>query len=456
MSRVRTFTTSPFELTAKSFYPRNYHPNYLYVKNKLVNCESIGDFISEPIRGGSTPPAYLFQKDESLGIPFVKTSAILRHFINVNDLHYIHPAYHNKSIKRSITKPYDVIYSMTGKFMGKAALCPPTITEMNMSQNSVLLRTDSKEKSAFLTIFLNSEINQIQVKGTYSITKQKFINQGKISELKIAPYDKKYDKLLADYIKNIDKYYFAIQKTQQIIKKFNEDFNLKFSNDSISGFSVSPHLITNKMLVPNYYRPDVVTTNEVFSLKNDCQSFNRSSLIKGDEIGSENYAEIGIPFVKTSDITNYDVDYETNWRCSEAYINELAQDLKKGDILFTKDGKPGEIAVIQENANIVISSGLVRYRAKNEDEAIFVFLLLSSKYGMANFKKWFVIASTMTHLRKDFFDEFAIPPISDTILQSYIVPLKKAFDEKEISVKELFRIRDIIAESFTSPEIVTQ
>ena len=73
---------------------------------------------------------------------------------------------------------------MTGKFMGKAALCPPTITEMNMSQNSVVLHTDTPEKAAFLTIFLNSRINRIQVRGSYSITKQKFLNQGKISALR--------------------------------------------------------------------------------------------------------------------------------------------------------------------------------------------------------------------------------------------------------------------------------
>lgn len=455
MSKAKTFTTSPLDITCKSFYPRNYHPNYLFVKNKLVDCESIEDFLAKPIKGGSTPPAHLFRKDSSSGIPFVKTSAILRHFINVNDLHYIHPEFHNKTIKRSITKPYDVIYSMTGKFMGKAALCPSTFTEMNMSQNSVLLRTDSKLKSAFLTIFLNSEINQIQVKGTYSITKQKFINQGKIADLKIVPYDNRYDKLLISYIDHIDKYYFAIQEIQQLIEKFNKKFHLDFSSDAVNGFVCSPHLITKKMLVPNFFRPDIAKISEVFSLKYDCRYFDRTLLTKGDEIGSQNYTETGIPFVKTSDITNYDVDYETNWRCSEAYINQLAQDLRKGDILFTKDGKPGEVAVIQENANIVISSGLVRYRPKNETEALFAFLLLSSKYGMAYFKKWFVIASTMTHLRKDFFDDFAIPPITDDIIQSFILPLKKAFYQKEISVKEIFRVRDVVSESFVNPNIIS-
>ena len=79
--------------------------------------------------------------------------------INVNDLQLINEGFHNKTIKRSITHPYDIIYTMTGKFMGKAAMCPPTITEMNMSQNSVVLHTASPKEAAFLTIYLNSQIN---------------------------------------------------------------------------------------------------------------------------------------------------------------------------------------------------------------------------------------------------------------------------------------------------------
>ncbi len=67
---------------------------------------------------GSTPPAYFFYKDH--GVPFIKTSAVSRHYINANDLQLINEGFHNKTIKRSITHPYDIIYTMTGKFMGKS------------------------------------------------------------------------------------------------------------------------------------------------------------------------------------------------------------------------------------------------------------------------------------------------------------------------------------------------
>lgn len=216
------------------------------------------EYIDGEVTGGSTPPSYLFYKD--YGVPFIKTSAVSRHFINVTDLHLINCQYHEKKLKRSITKPYDIIFTMTGKFMGKAALCPPTIPEMNMSQNSVVLHTKTPEEAAFLTIFLNSEINRIQVRGTYSITKQKYLNQGKIASLKVIAYDSKYDSLMKQYITAFNSYYESIKHIRHIIDSFNSDYKLPFSDTVQYGFVVKPTSFSKKMMTPNFYRDDVRKT----------------------------------------------------------------------------------------------------------------------------------------------------------------------------------------------------
>ena len=289
MSELKTFTTSPSNISATSFYPRNYNPEFLFVKNALQNCESLEAFITEPVRGGSTPPAHFFY-GEGKGIPFIKTSAILRHFINANDLYYINENYHRTSLKRSITRPYDVIFSMTGKFMGKAALCPKTISEMNMSQNSVVLKTDSPLKSAFLTIYLNSEINQIQIKGLYSITKQKFLNQSKISNLKICPYKTEYEPILQQYLDGYDDYYDALCDISELILKFNTEQKLSFAQTEMYCCTVSPQKFSKEILTPNAYRADLDLIISRLSLE-DFYHFNNEKIKKGDEIGSENYLE---------------------------------------------------------------------------------------------------------------------------------------------------------------------
>ena len=201
MSKIITFMTKPSQINSKSFYPRKYNPVFLKIGNLLEKCEPLENYISEDIKSGSTPPAEMFLKKSEKTNYFVKTSAIERHIININDLYNINKEYHKNKLKRSITKPYEIIYSMTGKYMGKAAMCPNTIEEINMSQNSVRITTNKKRNNAFLEIFLNSTLNRIQVKGLYSITKQKYINQTKISQLKVPKYYEDYNILIDKYFK---------------------------------------------------------------------------------------------------------------------------------------------------------------------------------------------------------------------------------------------------------------
>lgn len=451
MSNLEIFITNPFSISSTSFYPRNYNPDFLFVRNELQNNPTLAEYIEGEVKGGSTPPAYLFYKDK--GVPFIKTSAVSRHFININDLHLINSNFHNNSLKRSITKPYDIIYTMTGKFMGKAALCPPTIPEMNMSQNSVVLHTDAPEKAAFLTIFLNSRINQIQVRGLYSITKQKFLNQGKISALRVIPYHNRYDFIMQQYISAFNTYYQSVAKVQSIIEQFNKNYKLPYSDSPQFGFIVKPARFNKKMLTPNFYRDDVAESIDIIKGIGANTVFDKESLSKGDEIGSAFYQEEGVPFIKTSDIMNYDIDHEPDCYCSESFLSQLGQNIKIGDILFAKDGKPGEVAIVLEDKKAVISSGLVKYHPKTEKEGYWTFLLLSSQYGNAYFKKWFVIASTMLHLRADFFDDFKIPKITPEIEEIYLAPLKNAFFSKSIAYKQIVKIKNIVEDSYTNNDI---
>lgn len=57
-------------------------------------------------------------------------------------------------------------------------------------------------------------------------------------------------------------------------------------------------------------------------------------------------------------------------------------------------------------------------------------MLLSSNLGKVFFQKWSVIASTMAHLRKDFFNDFFIPKYNEYLYDNYISPLKKYFNDK--------------------------
>jgi type I restriction enzyme S subunit len=448
MPNPTIYTTKPFNLRLSSFYPRNYEPVYIFVRDKLKDSPTLRSLLASDVKGGSTPPYYLFEYEED-GIPFVKTSAIDRDLINLNDLHYIHPEFHKHRIKRSITRPYDVVYSMTGKFMGKAALCPPCITELNMSQNSVVLRTKSPLHSAFLTIFLNSMINRTQILGIYSITKQKYLNQGKIADLKILDYSKDLESSLTSYLEGIEQYYSAVTKLKHLVEEFNEMLRIDnriFRCSSV--FQANPEQIDLRMLTPQFYRLDF--NKAITACGNDevAPKLLELDRKKGNEIGSKNYGFEGIPFIRTSDFLNFDVDYQPNYYCSDTIYNSLAQDLKRGDILVAKDGKVGEIGILQHSAKVVICSGLVRIRLSSDDDRYWLFLLLTSNYGQLQFNRWTVIASTMAHLRKDFFAEFKLPKLELGVKSKYIKQVADACVAKEEAHSKIDNSKAMILEKW--------
>ncbi len=443
MSKITTFMTKSNQINAKSFYPRKYDPIYLKIETILKKCQSLENYISEDIKSGSTPPAEMFLNKSDNANYFIKTSAIERHVININDLYNINKEYHKVKLKRSITKPYEIIYSMTGKYMGKAAMCPNTISEINMSQNSVRITTNNKKLNAFIEIFLNSNINRTQVKGLYSITKQKYINQNKIALLKVPEYTENYDNMIDKYLTAFDNYYKALDDIKCVINEFD---NLVFNEEKVSkSFKINAKSLTKKMFTPTYYSgimsEEKCIDYQYFDLNSKLENKNYYT---GKDIGSSNYVDEGIPFIKTSDIVNFDVDYHPDCYCNEKIYKQVIQ---KGDLVFTKDGKIGEVAIIGQDFKVMLSGGIVILKPKNDDERFGMFLLLSSKYGKLIFDKWSVIASTMMHLRKEsFLDNLKNLDYHNLIVGKFINKLKTCFEIRDISFKEMEKISEQICE----------
>lgn len=58
MSKSEIFITNAINISAQSFYPRNYDPKYLFVRDGMLNCPVLSEYVIGDIKGGSTPPAY--------------------------------------------------------------------------------------------------------------------------------------------------------------------------------------------------------------------------------------------------------------------------------------------------------------------------------------------------------------------------------------------------------------
>ncbi len=170
----------------------------------------------------------------------------------------------------------------------------------------------------------------------------------------------------------------------------------------------------------------------------------------GDEVGSKNYIdffdkkETDIPFIRTGDLANFQVNQIPDKFVDEKIYKNLNQDLQADDILFTKDGKIGITAVVMKNDKIIISSGIERIRLnknKMKEKNIYItpeylFVVLSNKWvGYFQALRNTVVAATIPHLRECRLSNFEIPILDKKSIDDITNIVKKSFELKNESIK---------------------
>ncbi len=164
--------------------------------------------------------------------------------------------------------------------------------------------------------------------------------------------DQKYFKIKYSQIKNkifIPVYYIGVEK---ILKKFANDKN--FILLRIKDLTDKKIIYTNK----GGYIP------------------------RGDEIGSQLYGLGDVPFIRTSEISNWEIKLDSYKKTSEEVYEQyrLKQNIEVGDILLVKDGGPnliGKTAYITDlDTRIIIQSHIFQIKILENDESIDSYLLL--------------------------------------------------------------------------------
>ncbi|MCT7981771.1 N-6 DNA methylase [Laspinema sp. A4] len=120
----------------------------------------------------------------------------------------------------------------------------------------------------------------------------------------------------------------------------------RLTKPSQLGYWMSCDRIQNGILAPHYYNPAAIS--ELGYLQNSHDFISMGDLISsgmievssGDEVGKLAYGTGNIPFVRTSDISNWEIKADPKHSVSEEIYHSLAekQDLREGDILMVRDG----------------------------------------------------------------------------------------------------------------------
>ncbi len=214
------------------------------------------------------------------------------------------------------------------------------------------------------------------------------------------------------------------------------------------GFFLNDARIVGNVLIPRYYNPEIKRrldelrdTDDLLVL-GDLVERGLISVSTGDEIGKMAYGTGPIPFVRTSDISNWEIKVDPKQGVSEEMYEQYArgQDVKPGDILFVRDGTYliGQACLVtDEDSKILYQSHLLKFRVSPDCPVSSGLLLaiLSCPVARRQIRAKQFTADIIDTLGNRYM-ELILPVPKDTLLKT------KIGDEVMSVVRERVRLRE--------------
>ncbi len=152
------------------------------------------------------------------------------------------------------------------------------------------------------------------------------------------------------------------------------------------GFTLRRSKIRGRILLPKYYDPRLVRDLRALGKTHDLATLGELvdagtvSWKKGIEVGKMAYATGSIPFIRTSDMGNWELKADPKQNVSEEIYEAAAQDVRGDDIFVVIDGTylVGSSCILTEHdARLLYCGGIYKLRVERKDE-IDPYLLLAA------------------------------------------------------------------------------
>lgn len=439
----------PFNRFDVKFYLVNHFFDKLSTQHNF-KVESLNN-LKENIISGSYIDSYTTKEE---GIPYLRVGDIKPFCFDENedDLVYV-----SKYVPEKIKiKTNDILVARTQATidkLGTASIADKAIEGWATSQHTTRVIVNPKKISPFYIVaYLNSRFFKAQTALASHGDTRVEMTHSQLSQVRIFIPE---IKLLENIIEKVKKVVTYNREAQELIESAKAEFlnivKLKTKVTKEKSFSGDLKTLTEfDIWNPTCHLPFYVENER--KLK---QSFKTlplgqvADIKKGSEAGSDNYEiylwrkETDYAFIRTSDIINNEIDLFPDYFIPTEIVSSFNQDLRTGDILFTKDGKIGQTAMVTENDKALIASGVSRIRIKSEIvkqhkfTQEYLFICLSVKQtGYYPAIRRTVIGTTIPHLREERMKQISIPILKEEHIKSITEKIKKAFklksDRKEM------------------------
>jgi hypothetical protein len=189
--------------------------------------------------------------------------------------------------------------------------------------------------------------------------------------------------------------------------------------------------IRDRIYIPKFYDPEIIKRLDNLAPTHDCVVFkdlvDEGTIVvaTGDEIGKAAYGTGDIPFVRTSDIVNWEIKASPKQGVSQEIYEEYAkgQDAQEGDILLVRDGTyliGTNCFVTRFDKQLLYQSHILKLRVKNKealDPPLF-FLALNCQIVQRQMRSFQFTADIIDTIGRRFFDTVIPIPRDKTLKES--------------------------------------
>lgn len=195
----------------------------------------------------------------------------------------------------------------------------------------------------------------------------------------------------------------------------------------------SSDAIRDRIYIPKYYNPELAERQAALAATHDCRTIGDwvaagvLSVSTGDEIGKAAYGTGDIPFVRTSDIANWEIKSAPKQGVSHEIYSQYvsSQDVQSGDILFVRDGTYliGTNCFIQDiDKEILFQSHILKIRVNRKDvlDPHLLFLALNNPWVQRQIRSVQFTADTIDTIGHRFF-ELVLPIPKDEKLRARLI-----------------------------------
>ena len=409
----------------------HYHPWHLKNLRKIKErSQPLSEFIIH-ISGGATPLGAVYPEK---GIPFLRVQNIMPNYISDSEIKYLSPS-QNKEILRSQLNKDDVLLTITGVSYGKSAIVTDEFVGANINQHSVKI-TVKNIAPYFLSTFLNCKYGYSQsTKHIVGVTRPA-LDYSAIKSFLIPDLDRNFQETIAsccsqsEKLRKDSKEYYNQAQTLLLTELGLADWQPNQQLTFIKNFSDTE---AAGRIDANYFQPkydEIVNAIKNYSGGWDILG-NLATLKKCVDVGSKEYLETGIPFVRVSNLSPFEITQE-KYISEELYAELTEYQPKQGEILFSKDATPGIAYYLREvPKKMVPAGGILRLEIKTDKIGNdYLTLVLNSVLTQEQVKRD-VGGSVILHWRPD--------QVAGTVIP--ILPQEKQA-EIEQKVVESFTLRN--------------